>query len=91
MAKFHQYLKLPLVQGRLIFKEHQKIVPAGDLVGMRDPDATFMRMKEDAMRNGQLKPAYNIQHAESGLCPEGKNRQSPANGKYPDLYPGSWL
>ena len=27
-----------------------------------DPDATFMRMKEDAMRNGQLKPAYNIQH-----------------------------
>lgn len=26
-----------------------------------DPDATFMRMKEDAMRNGQLKPAYNLQ------------------------------
>ena len=56
-----------------------------------DPDATFMRMKEDAMKNGHLKPAYNLQHAESGLCPEGKNRQSPANGKYPDLYPGLWL
>lgn len=28
-----------------------------------DHDATFMRMKEDAMLNGQLKPAYNIQHA----------------------------
>lgn len=26
-----------------------------------DPDATFMRMKEDHMRNGQLKPAYNLQ------------------------------
>jgi len=26
-----------------------------------DPDATFMRMKEDAMKNGQLKPAYNPQ------------------------------
>lgn len=26
-----------------------------------DPDATFMRMKEDAMRNGQLKPGYNVQ------------------------------
>lgn len=26
-----------------------------------DPDATFMRMKEDAMMNGQLKPGYNIQ------------------------------
>lgn len=27
-----------------------------------DPDATFMRMKEDAMGNGQLKPAFNLQH-----------------------------
>ena len=26
-----------------------------------DEDATFMRMKEDAMLNGQLKPGYNIQ------------------------------
>ncbi len=26
-----------------------------------DPDATFMRMKEDAMNNGQTKPCYNLQ------------------------------
>src|SRR5574344_727012 len=26
-----------------------------------DPDATFMRMKEDAMKNGQTKPGYNLQ------------------------------
>jgi hypothetical protein len=26
-----------------------------------DKDATFMRMKEDHMKNGQLKPAYNLQ------------------------------
>lgn len=26
-----------------------------------DHDATFMRMKEDAMKNGQMKPAYNVQ------------------------------
>lgn len=26
-----------------------------------DHDATFMRMKEDAMKNGQLKPGYNVQ------------------------------
>lgn len=26
-----------------------------------DIDATFMRMKEDYMKNGQLKPAYNVQ------------------------------
>lgn len=28
-----------------------------------DPDATFMHMKEDHMRNGQLKPGYNVQAA----------------------------
>ena len=28
-----------------------------------DSDATFMHMKDDHMLNGQLKPAYNIQHA----------------------------
>ena len=28
-----------------------------------DHDATFMRMKEDPMRNGQLKPGYNLQIA----------------------------
>ena len=27
-----------------------------------DKDATFMRMKEDAMKNGQLKPGYNVQN-----------------------------
>lgn len=40
-----------------------------DIMGERnsysktDEDATFMRMKEDAMKNGQLKPGYNIQIA----------------------------
>lgn len=38
-----------------------------DLLGKRnsysktDPGATFMRMKEDHMNNGQLKPGYNVQ------------------------------
>ena len=26
-----------------------------------DPDATFIRMKDDHMRNGSLKPGYNVQ------------------------------
>ena len=26
-----------------------------------DPEATFMMMKEDHMKNGQLKPGYNVQ------------------------------
>lgn len=31
-----------------------------------DPDATFMHMKEDHMRNAQLKPGYNLQLAVEG-------------------------
>jgi IS5 family transposase len=31
-----------------------------------DPDATFMRMKDDHMKNGQLKPGYNVQIGTEG-------------------------
>src|SRR5699024_11341933 len=31
-----------------------------------DHDATFMRMKDDYMRNGQLKAGYNVQLATEG-------------------------
>ena len=31
-----------------------------------DPDATFMHMKEDHMRNSQLKPGYNVQFGVEG-------------------------
>lgn len=42
----------------------KKIYVCGDRnsYSKTDPDATFMRMKEDHMLNGQLKPAYNLQH-----------------------------
>lgn len=33
-----------------------------------DTDATFMRMEEDHMRNGQLKPGYNVQIAVESEC-----------------------
>ena len=49
----------------LKFKEYnQKVYTCGDRnsYSKTDKDATFMRMKEDAMKNGQLKPAYNVQH-----------------------------
>ena len=43
---------------------NQKIHKCGDRnsYSKTDQDATFMRMKEDHMMNGQLKPAYNLQH-----------------------------
>ena len=44
-------------------KYNQSLYIAGERnsFSKTDHDATFMRMKEDAMKNGQLKPAYNIQ------------------------------
>ena len=44
------------------YTEKLKTLDTRNSYSKTDPDATFMRMKEDAMRNGQLKPAYNIQH-----------------------------
>lgn len=49
----------------LKFKEYnRKVYTCGNInsYSKTDIDATFMRMKEDAMKNGQLKPAYNVQH-----------------------------
>jgi transposase len=43
------------------YQEQEKILGARNSYSKTDPDATFMRMKEDHMKNGQLKPAYNVQ------------------------------
>lgn len=42
---------------------HLRVMGERNSYSKTDPDATFMRMKEDAMLNGQLKPGYNIQIA----------------------------
>ena len=44
-----------------------------------DHDATFMRMKEDHMKNGQLKPAYNVQ---MGVESEYILGEKPTEGLY---------
>ena len=43
------------------YKKQQEILAGRNSYSKTDTDATFMRMKEDYMRNGQLKPAYNLQ------------------------------
>ncbi|MCM1142179.1 MAG: IS1182 family transposase [Muribaculum sp.] len=43
------------------YKEQLATMGERNSYSKTDPDATFMRMKEDAMLNGQLKPGYNIQ------------------------------
>ena len=50
MSKLKEYIK------------HLHVCGKRNSYSKTDPDATFMRLKEDAMLNGQLKPAYNLQH-----------------------------
>ena len=43
------------------YAQQEKILGERNSYSKTDCDATFMRMKEDHMKNGQLKPAYNVQ------------------------------
>lgn len=43
------------------YDEKEKLLAGRNSYSKTDVDATFMRMKEDHMRNGQLKPGYNVQ------------------------------
>ncbi|MDD2594701.1 MAG: IS1182 family transposase [Bacteroidales bacterium] len=43
------------------YEHHREILQGRGSYSKTDHDATFMRMKEDYMGNGQLKPGYNVQ------------------------------
>lgn len=43
------------------YKKQERILGKRNSYSKTDPGATFMRMKEDHMKNGQLKPGYNAQ------------------------------
>lgn len=43
------------------YEQQEKTCGDRNSYSKTDPDATFMRMKEDHMQNGQLKPGYNVQ------------------------------
>lgn len=65
------------------YKKHLEIM--GDYrnsYSKTDHDATFMRMKEDHMKNGQLKPAYNIQLASASGFIIGENISHHPNDMY---------
>lgn len=48
------------------YEEHMEILGDRNSYSKTDNDATFMRMKEDAMNNGQTKPGYNVQISTEG-------------------------
>jgi transposase len=43
------------------YEKQEEILEDRQSYSKIDTDATFMRMKEDHMKNGQLKPGYNVQ------------------------------
>jgi len=43
------------------YEKYQETFDGRNSFSKTDPDATFMHMKDDHMRNAQLKPGYNIQ------------------------------
>lgn len=43
------------------YTQKEEILGGRKSYSKTDQDATFMRMKEDHMKNGQLRPAYNLQ------------------------------
>jgi len=45
----------------LKYTKYQETFKGRNSFSKTDPDATFMRMKDDHMRNSQLKPGYNLQ------------------------------
>lgn len=48
------------------YEEQERILNGRSSYSKTDPDATFMRTKEDHLGNGQLKPSYNWQFGTEG-------------------------
>lgn len=64
------------------YNEQETILAGRNSFSKTDTDATFMRMKEDHMKNGQLKPGYNLQiSTESQLITNYSIHQNPTDTK----------
>ncbi|MBH9989677.1 MULTISPECIES: IS1182 family transposase [unclassified Lactobacillus] len=63
LKKLLHQLKKDYVPRMKKYEEAEKIFAGRNSYSKTDHDTTFMHMKEDHMKNGQLKPGYNIQAA----------------------------
>jgi transposase len=61
LKKAKRDLKQDFIPRQEKYEKYKETLGDRNSFSKTDPDATFMRMKEDHMRNGQLKPGYNIQ------------------------------
>ena len=66
LKKLHRSLKEDFLVRKTKYEEYHALFNGRNSFSKTDTDATFMRMKEDPMKNGQLKPGYNIQAASNG-------------------------
>ena len=56
-----RYIKNNFVANLEKYQQQEAILGEHNSYSKTDKEATFMRMKEDHMLNGQIKPAYNTQ------------------------------
>lgn len=56
-----RYIQKNFSQNLDKYEKQEELLEGRGSYSKTDPDATFMRMKDDHMQNGQLKPAYNVQ------------------------------
>lgn len=63
LKHYNHLLKNDLIPRKKKYEDANGIFGDRNSFSKTDHDATFMRMKEDPMKNGQLKPGYNLQVA----------------------------
>ncbi|ATX39499.1 hypothetical protein CTW00_01318 [Streptococcus iniae] len=66
IKKLRNQLRKDYLPRKQRYEEAREILEERNSFSKTDHDATFMRMKEDHMMNGQLKPGYNVQAATNG-------------------------
>ncbi|WP_076460499.1 IS1182 family transposase [Limosilactobacillus caccae] len=63
LKKLHRKLKQDMVPRAKKYEEAETVFQGRNSFSKTDHDATFMCMKEDSMKNRELKPGYNLQIA----------------------------
>jgi transposase len=66
LKKAKRKLEKDLLPRKQKYEEQKATFGNRNSYSKTDNDATFMRMKEDHMKNGQLKPGYNVQIGTEG-------------------------
>jgi transposase len=66
LKKAKKVLEKDLLPRKIKYEEQKETFADRNSFSKTDKDATFMRMKDDHMKNGQLKPGYNVQIGTEG-------------------------